>query len=67
MWVIWPEGEPQRAVYTGNPLRRLWMGLRSSFRGRRMRVVADDLDGAADPVFVARFCETVIRKDHPHA
>jgi len=55
--VIWPEDEPHLAICTANPIRKWWHGLRASLRGKRLRVLSDDMDGPVDPVFVARFCE----------
>lgn len=59
--IVWPEGQPERAVLCRGWLSRQWrmlgpMGLRASARGRRMCFVRP-VNPEENPIVLARLCE----------
>lgn len=69
-WLVWPEGEPERAVFCRSIFARWWkqigpMGWFASLRGRRIRYCAARF--TTDPARSASNMEVATqtyRKDH---
>lgn len=64
--IVWPEGQPERAVYCEGRLARWWkmygpMGWGASFRGRRMARMWP-ASPKQQPVVMARQCERFVRR-----
>lgn len=60
-WIVWPEGEPERARFAPTPIAWLWMiagpmGWGAMLRGRRMTNIWPQIR-SDDPVTVASMIE----------
>jgi len=58
--VLWPEGEPDKAILTANLLKDWGLSFLWSWRAKRTLRMYSWIDGKSDPVLEARVAERII-------
>lgn len=60
--IMWPEGEPEQAVFVSNRLTDWWNSMLWSLRMKRTTRLSGHVTRDQNPVVQARLCERMLTK-----